>query len=209
MNHLVKVCIVDYGIGNIASIYNGALSSGHDVIVSSDPEKISKSSHLILPGVGSFQKGMEGIMSRGLIKILNDQVLFKKKPVLGICLGMQLFASRGFEDGDHKGLNWIKGKVEKIDKDLNNIKVPHMGWNEVKCKNKSKLLTNIEEPLIFYFVHSYQFLPDDKSVITGTCKHGKDLTSCIEYKNIYATQFHPEKSHNVGLQLLNNFFNNT
>ena len=122
---------------------------------------------------------------------------------------MQLFASHSFEDGYHKGLNWIKGKVEKINNNLNNIKVPHMGWNEVKFNNKSKLLINIEEPLIFYFVHSYQFLPDDKSIITGTCKHGKDLISCIEYKNIYATQFHPEKSHNVGLQLLNNFFNNT
>tara|TARA_B100001123_G_C15306006_1_gene1022712 strand:- start:209 stop:829 length:621 start_codon:yes stop_codon:yes gene_type:complete len=206
---LAKVCIIDYGIGNIASIHNGILSTGNDVVVSSDPKKISNSSHLILPGVGSFQKGMEGILSRGLAEILNEQVINKKKPILGICLGMQLFASHSFEDGHHKGLNWINGKVEKIDKDLKNIKVPHMGWNEVKSQNKSKLLTNIEEPLIFYFVHSYHFIPNDTSIITGTCKHGKDLTACIEYKNIYAAQFHPEKSHDVGQKLLNNFFNNT
>ena len=206
---MAKVCIIDYGIGNIASIHNGALLTGHDVVVSSDPEKITNASHLILPGVGSFKKGMEGILSNGLLEILNDQVLSKKKPVLGICLGMQLFASHSSEDGRHNGLNWISGNVEKIDKDLENIKVPHMGWNEVECKNKSKLLSSIKEPLIFYFVHSYHFIPNDNSVVTGTCKHGKDLISCIEYKNIYATQFHPEKSHNVGLQLLNNFFNNT
>ena len=184
---MTKTCIIDYGIGNIASIYNGIHSTGNDVIVSSDSEKISNSTHLILPGVGSFQKGMEGIESKGLIKILNDQVLLEKKPILGICLGMQLFASYGLEDGYCKGLDWIKGKVE----------------------NKSKLLINVEETLIFYFVHSYHFVPEDKSVITGVCKHGKDLISCIEYKNIYATQFHPEKSHNIGLQVLNNFINNT
>ena len=206
---MIKACIIDYGAGNIASIYNGVHSTGHDVIVSSDPEKISKSSHLILPGVGSFQKGMEGITSNGLIKILDDQVLLEKKPILGICLGMQLFASYSLEDGYHKGLNWIKGRVEKINVDLDNIKVPHIGWNEVKLKKKSKLLINIEETLIFYFVHSYHFLPDDKSVITGICQQGKDLISCIEYNNIYATQFHPEKSHNIGLQVLDNFINNT
>ena len=119
---MIKACIIDYGTGNIASIYNGVHSTGHDVIVSSDPEKISKSSHLILPGVGSFQKGMEGIASNGLIKILNDQVLLEKKPILGICLGMQLFASYSLEDGYHKGLDWIKGRVEKINVDLDNIK---------------------------------------------------------------------------------------
>ena len=206
---MTKTCIIDYGIGNLASIYNGIHSTGNDVIVSSDSEKISNSTHLILPGVGSFQKGMGGIESKGLIKILNDQVLLEKKPILGICLGMQLFASYGLEDGYCKGLEWIKGKVEKINVDLDNIKVPHIGWNEVKLKKKSKLLINIEETLIFYFVHSYHFLPDDKSVITGICQQGKDLISCIEYKNIYATQFHPEKSHNIGLQVLNNFINNT
>ena len=204
-----KICIIDYGIGNIASIHNGALASGYDVIVSSDPEKIAMSTHLILPGVGSFEKGMDGLVSGGLVEILNDQVIAKKKPILGICLGMQLFASYGLEKGHHKGLNWIKGKVEKIKVDSNNIKVPHMGWNEVKIKNKSKLLSDIEMPAVFYFVHSYQLIPDNKSVITGICEYGENVISCIEYNNIYATQFHPEKSHTPGLKLLNNFFSNT
>ena len=203
---MTKTCIIDYGIGNLASIYNGIHSAGNDVIVSSDSEKISKSTHLILPGVGSFQKGMEGIESKGLIKILNDQVLLEKKPILGICLGMQLFASYGLEDGYCKGLDWIKGKVEKINVDLDNIKVPHMGWNEVKIKNNNNNnLIEQKEINNFYFVHSYYFDCDHKENVVGKTDYGINFTSFISKENIYGVQFHPEKSSKQGLNLIKKF----
>lgn len=200
-----KICIIDYGLGNLASIYNAVKNINHKVVVSKNENDIFNSSHLILPGVGSFKRGMDGLKNNNLIDILTNQVLDKKKPFLGICLGMQLLLSRGMEDGNHKGLDWIDGKVSKLKSDSKNIKIPHMGWNEVNCLKKNNLFKGIADKSSFYFVHSYQVLPKDISIVSSTCSHGINFIASIEKENIFSTQFHPEKSHDVGNKILKNF----
>ncbi len=201
-----QICIIDYKLGNIASIYNALKDLNQNVIVSNIKGEISKSSHIVLPGVGSFKQGMKGLKDLNLIEILNEEVIDKKKYFLGICLGMQLIASKSFEDGVTSGLDWIKGDVIKIIK-TKNIKIPHMGWNEVNF-SKSILYKGIKKFSSFYFVHSYYLKPKNNNIISGTCVHGDKITSSVEKDNIFATQFHPEKSHDVGLKLLKNFINN-
>ena len=200
-----NICIVDYGLGNLASIFNAIKQIEKNVKVSNDLKDIKNSSHLVLPGVGSFYAGMEGLQKRNLIKILSDEVLDKKKPFLGICLGMQLLSSSSDESKDVKGLNWIKGKVIKIDNTDKSIKIPHMGWNDVKISNNPRLYMNIDNDSSFYFVHSFHFVPEDETIISGICEHGTKLVASIEKDNILATQFHPEKSHDIGTELLINF----
>jgi glutamine amidotransferase len=203
-----KICIIDYGVGNLASIYNAIRMLNSDVIISNHLEDINNSSHLILPGVGSFKSGMDGLKKFNLIELLNEQVLTKKKNFLGICLGMQLIFSESEEDGVFKGLNWIKGKIIKIPKKTNDIKIPHMGWNDINFSNNAKLYKDIENNTSFYFVHSYKAMPINEKIITGTCVHGSNIVASLESDNIFATQFHPEKSHEPGTKLLKNFINN-
>ena len=202
-----KICIIDYGLGNVASIYNAVEYLDRNVRLSRNPDDIKKATHLILPGVGSYKTGMDNLFKYDLVEILNSQVITKKKPFLGICLGMQLLSTSSTEGGPQKGLNWINGEVIKIISNDKNIKVPHMGWNSVKHTNNSGLFKNIKNSSSFYFVHSYHFVPEDKSIITGTCFHGVEISSSLQKENIFATQFHPEKSHNVGTELLKNFLN--
>ena len=202
-----KICIIDYGLGNVASIYNAVEYLDRNVKLSRNPDDIKKATHLILPGVGSYKSGMDNLFKYDLVEILNSQVITKKKPFLGICLGMQLLSTSSTEGGPQKGLNWINGEVIKIISNDKNIKVPHMGWNSVKHTNNSGLFKNIKNSSSFYFVHSYHFVPKDKSIITGTCFHGVEISSSLQKENIFATQFHPEKSHNVGTELLKNFLN--
>ncbi len=200
-----QICIIDYKLGNIASIFNSIKDITSNVIVSDKENDLKNSSHIILPGVGSFKAGMQNLKNINLIDLLNNEIIVKKKMFLGICLGMQLIASKSSEDGETKGLNWIKGEVIKIPENLN-VKIPHMGWNEVNF-SKNILYDKIRKNSSFYFVHSYHLVPQNKSVISGTCKHGSILTASIEKENIFATQFHPEKSHDVGSLLLKNFIN--
>jgi glutamine amidotransferase len=150
---------------------------------------------------------MENLAKYNLLEILSSQVIAKKKLFLGICLGMQLLSSSSTEGGEQRGLNWISGDVVKITSNDETIKIPHMGWNPVKHSNDSILYKNIKNSSSFYFVHSYHFVPQDKSIITGTCFHGVPINSSLQKDNIFATQFHPEKSHDVGTELLNNFLN--
>jgi len=200
-----QICIIDYKLGNIASIFNSIKDLTSNVIVSDKENDLKNSSHIILPGVGSFKAGMQNLKNINLIDLLNNEIIVKKKMFLGICLGMQLIASKSSEGGETKGLNWIKGEVIKIPENLN-VKIPHMGWNEVNF-SKNILYDKIRKNSSFYFVHSYHLVPHNKSVISGTCKHGSILTASIEKENIFATQFHPEKSHDVGSLLLKNFIN--
>lgn len=202
---MIKICIIDYGLGNIASMFHAVKSLDKEVVISKNKEEIKNSSHLILPGVGSFKSGMKGLEKNDLIEILSDEVLIKKKPILGVCLGMQLFLTEGSEDGVHKGLNWIEGNVTKINNKSNKLKIPHMGWNEVNYTKKNKLFSGVTNRSSFYFVHSYHVVPNDQTIISGSCFYGEDLVASIEKDNIFATQFHPEKSHNVGSLLLKNF----
>mgnify|MGYP006088829685 CR=1 FL=1 len=200
----MSICIIDYGLGNIASIFNAVKYIGAEPIVSHDPAIIKNSSHLILPGVGSFKKGMQELQDRGLDEILNLEVINNKKPILGICLGMQFFATTSSEGGVNKGLNWIEGDVIRINNNLTNLRVPHIGWNDVKVTPTSRLLNN-EIDTHCYFVHSYHFNPENSKYITGKCSYGNDITAIVEKDNIYGVQFHPEKSHSAGLKILKNF----
>jgi len=199
------VAIIDYGLGNVASVHNALSLLGVSSEVTSDPEKIAAATHLILPGVGSFSEGMAGLKQRGLIPILQQEVLEKKKKILGICLGMQLFATKSFEHGEHEGLNFISGQVVQIDTSTTGYRLPQIGWNNMTIIGKHSITHGFENEPIFYFVHSYHFVPEDSAVIVGTCDYGYPLTALIAKDNIIGAQFHPEKSHDDGMRILTNF----
>ena len=198
------VTIIDYGMGNIGSVKNALIALGHEPVISAKKEDIQKATHLILPGVGAFGDGIKNLREARLIDVLTEEVIANKKPVLGVCLGMQMMASGGEEGGFHEGLGWIAGVTRKFKIDENIFKVPHVGWNDVRNLGESKLLRGIENP-IFYFVHSYHLVPESRSVIRGETGYGEIFASVIEFGNIYGVQFHPEKSQKAGLDLLNNF----
>jgi len=203
-----QIVIIDYNMGNLRSVQKAFERVGADAIISNNHEVIKKASKIVLPGVGSFKDGMENLDKLDLITILNEEVISKKKPFLGICLGMQLLSKKGYENGETKGLSWVDAEVIKFDftNYEKKLKIPHVGWNNVKYKNKNRLFDNILDNSDFYFVHSYYFNTVE-DVITSSTDYGFDFTSSIQKDNIYAFQFHPEKSQNVGLKLLENFVN--
>jgi imidazole glycerol-phosphate synthase subunit HisH len=198
--------IVDYGIGNIRAISNiyKKLDTPHKIV--SAPEQFEKIEKIILPGVGAFDHAMICLKQSGLIDSINDIVLNKRKPVLGICVGMQMMANSS-EEGSTDGLGWIDSTVEKIIKKVNtpNIVLPHMGWNSVKYKFDSPLFRDIDLNSRFYFLHSYYFNSKNKNYSIATTKYGSDFTCAVNKNNIFGVQFHPEKSHHDGVQLLKNF----
>ncbi len=200
-----KVCIIDYGVGNLTSVKNSLELLGVSATISSSRDSIRKATHLVLPGVGSFGAGILGLRVRNLIPVLREEVVEKRKKILGICLGMQLFASEGFEGGSHKGLDFIKGKVVKIDTRESGHRLPHIGWNNVAIENRHIITSRFESEPIFYFVHSYHFVPDERRVVAGTSCYGHDIVALVEDGNIWGTQFHPEKSDMDGLQIFKNF----
>ena len=200
-----KVCILDYGSGNVASVYNLINRLDYDIKVSNKPEDIKKSSHLILPGVGAFGASVEKIKSNISIELLKDEVKVKKKPFLGICVGMQVLSERGYEFGENDGLSIIKGSVEKLD--CKNFPVPHIGWNEIKIQKQSELFKNMHEINDFYFVHSFEFKASDTNNIISTTNYGNDFVSAVQKENIFGVQFHPEKSQKAGQLLIKNFLN--
>ena len=171
-------------------------------IITNDHETIRQSKAILLPGVGSFRQGMDNLKKRNLIEVLTNEVVFKQKPFLGICLGMQLIMEKGSEPTECDGLGWIKGSVNKFNN--LNLTIPHMGWNNVEVLN-NKYFNNLQQK-DFYFVHSYHVSPENLSDISSTVFYGKNIVSSITKNNIFATQFHPEKSQKDGLQLLQNFF---
>ena len=159
-----------------------------------------------MPGQGSFKACKKGINNiKGLLDELNESVLTKKKPIYGICAGMQLFATKGYEEEETPGLNWIPGKVIKLDLGTTKLKIPHMGWNELKIKNKSKVFKNVNDKNHAYFIHSYEFIPNDKNVISATTDYSSNIVCAVEKENIFGTQFHPEKSDKIGLKIIDNF----
>ncbi len=204
-----KICIIDYESGNVASVFNAFQSFNQDnqLIISNDLKDIKNSDFLILPGVGAFADCMEGLKKiDGLINEIKQQVLINKKPFLGICVGMQVLAKTGFENGEHKGLDFINGDVKPIPQ-LNNLKVPHMGWNNIVVSNQNSLLKNISENEHFYFANSYYFIAKNTQNISAKVKHGVEIPAIINRNNIFGVQFHPEKSGEVGLKILQNFLN--
>jgi len=204
----VKIALIDYGSGNLQSAYKAlqlaaSYNKKNKIFITSKSKDLLKADKIVLPGVGSFSDCMKGLKSiSGMITILNEEVLEKKKPFLGICVGMQLLATEGKEKGNHKGLNWIQGKVVKLKK-KKKIKIPHMGWNTVKVISKHEILK--EKKFETYFVHSYNFICNNKANILATCDYQQKITAIVGKENIVGTQFHPEKSQKNGLKILKNF----
>jgi glutamine amidotransferase len=198
--------IVDYGMGNLRSVRNAVAYLGGDAGVSSDPAAIARSDKLILPGVGSFRRAMENIGRRGLADPLAEAVLHRKVPVLGICLGMQLLATHGQEDGSTSGLGWIQGEVVAFQFEDASVRVPHVGFNSVVATARSsKLFGHIEEPTDFYFVHSFYLRCDSDASVALWCDYNGRFCAGVERENVFGTQFHPEKSQANGLAVLARF----
>jgi len=202
------ISIINYNAGNIKSIQNMLKRIGVKSMICSSAEEIEQADKLILPGVGHYDHGMKNLHQSLLIEILNKKVREDKTPLLGICLGAQLLGNKS-EEGIEKGLGWIDMDVIKFDKKKlsSSLKIPHMSWNEIKINKPSALLEGLNNDSRFYFVHSYHMQPNDKTDILTTTNYGYNFTSAIEKDNIYGVQFHPEKSHKVGMQLLTNFSN--
>ncbi len=207
----MNVTIVDYNSGNISSVINSFKEVAKDKVnieVTSDLNKIKSSDKVVLPGQGSFKSCVEALGKiDGLKDILNEFVITNKKPLLGICVGLQMFADIGYEENETKGLGWISGKVSKIDNQNGKFKLPHIGWNQINIIKDSKIFKGIENNSHMYFVHSYEFIPEDKKVISATIDYSSNIVCSVEKENIFGTQFHPEKSDRIGLKIISNFIN--
>ena len=205
----MNVTIVDYNSGNISSVINSFQEVAKDKVnieVTSDLNKIKSSDKIVLPGQGSFKSCVDALKSiDGLVDTLNNFVINEKKPLFGICVGLQMFADIGYEEKETIGLGWISGKVLKIDNQNGKYKLPHIGWNEINIVKESKIFKDIENNSHMYFVHSYEFIPEDKSVISATADYSSNIVCSIEKENIFGTQFHPEKSDKIGLKIIDNF----
>lgn len=200
------IVIIDYNMGNLGSIKNMIKKIGSNAIISSNSNDILNADKLILPGVGSFDNGMSNLRNLGLISVLNNKVIEDRTPILGICLGMQLFTEKS-EEGVLPGLGWIDGYTKKFDftESSINYKIPHMGWNYVKIQKKSPLFIDMYEDPRFYFVHSYHLVCNNNDDTLATTEYAYEFVSAIMKNNIYGTQFHPEKSHKYGMKILKNF----
>ena len=200
------ITIIDYNTGNLGSIKNMLKRLGIASLITNDVSKIEQAVKLILPGVGHFDYGMQQLLQSGLIPVLNKKILDEKTPILGICLGVQLFSEKS-EEGTEKGLGWIKGKAVAFGKSKleSNQKVPHMGWTNVFDYKKSKLFEKMFDEPRFYFVHSYHLALDNKDDSLVTANYGYEFAAGIEHENILGVQFHPEKSHKFGMKILENF----
>ena len=207
----MNVTIVDYNSGNISSVINSFKEVAKEKVnieVTSDLERIKLSDKVVLPGQGSFKSCIDALNSiNGLVDTLNEIVINSKKPLLGICVGLQMFADIGYEETETKGLGWISGKVSKIDNQKRKYKLPHIGWNEINILKGSKIFKDIENNSHMYFVHSYEFIPNDKSVTAATTDYSSNIVCAVEKENIFGTQFHPEKSDKTGLKIIDNFIN--
>ena len=207
----MNVTIVDYNSGNISSVINSfseVAKNKVNIEVTSDLNKIKSSDKVVLPGQGSFKSCVDALNSiNGLTDTLNEVAINNKKPLLGICVGLQMFADVGYEEIETKGLGWISGKVVKINNQNGKFKLPHIGWNQLNIHKNSKILKDIENNSHMYFVHSYEFIPKDKSIISATTDYSSNIVCSVEKENIFGTQFHPEKSDKIGLKIIDNFIN--
>ncbi len=199
------VAVIDYGLGNLRSVSKALEAVGAEARVTNVAGDITQASAIVLPGVGAFKRGMDNLTKLDILPSITRSVK-KGKPFLGICLGLQLLFTESEEHGSHKGLNVIKGKVKKF---ASNMKIPHMGWNQIKLKVKNeklKIFDGIPDNSYFYFVHSYYVEPEDKGMVVATTEYGQDFVSAVNKDNVWGVQFHPEKSAKLGLKVLENFF---
>ncbi len=202
----MNVAIVDYGMGNLHSVRHALAMVGADVVVAEHPEELRGADRIVLPGVGAFGECLTNLRRSGLLETLEEEVLKKAKPMLGICLGMQVLATTGEEMGEHAGLGWIPGRIRHFDVEAAGLRVPHVGWNEVNLVGGAHpVLQDVKGKSTFYFVHSYFFQPDQPEHTVATCDYGGSFTCAVAKDTIVATQFHPEKSQQNGLQILERF----
>ena len=205
----MNVTIVDYNSGNISSVINSFTEVAKGTVnleVTSDLNKIKSSDKVVLPGQGSFKSCIDALNSiNGLTDTLDEFVINKKKPLFGICVGLQMFADVGYEETETKGLGWIPGKVSKIDNKNGEYKLPHIGWNQINIVKDSKIFKDVENNSHMYFVHSFEFIPNDKNVVSATTDYSSNIVCSVEKENIFGTQFHPEKSDKMGLKIIDNF----
>lgn len=200
--------VIDYDMGNLKSMSNALKALGLPHEVSGDAAIVGRADAIILPGVGAFGDGMKALERRGLVDVLARRVRDEHVPYLGVCLGMQFLASLSYEHGEHAGLDWIAGKVKRIEASQASLKVPHMGWNELEVSNpRSPLMHDIQSGTAVYFLHGYHFVPDAdaRDCIVATTRHGSDLVAAVQREHIFGVQFHPEKSQGAGLAILRNF----
>ena len=208
--------IIDYGCGNIKSVYNAfnlIKKKKLKILISSKESDIKKSSHLVLPGVGSFESCIKGLKSSNLIDSILEKVSIERKPFLGICVGMQMLASKGFENGEFIGLNWIDGNVKKLRKSNKLLKIPHMGWNNLEIKKENIFIKKLKKKIntteiSAYFVHSYNFETKNSDHKIMSTHYGQEITAMVSKNNIIGVQFHPEKSHKFGIKFLETFLEN-
>ena len=202
----MNVTIVDYQSGNISSVINSFTEVAEGKVnleVTSDIKKIKSSDKIVLPGQGSFKSCVDSLNKiNGLVDTLKELAIINKKPLLGICVGLQMFADVGYEEAETKGLGWIPGKVSKIDNQNGKFKLPHIGWNEIEIQKESKIFKDIKNKSHMY---SYEFIPEDKSVISATTDYSSKIVCSVERGNLFGTQFHPEKSDKTGLKIIDNF----
>lgn len=199
------IFIVNYGLGNLSSVLNMVTKVGGKASIVSDPDILNEANKLILPGVGAFDQGISNLHNSKWIDALNEAVLVRRVPILGICLGMQLMC-KSSEEGNLPGLGWINADVKRFQFSKNsNLKIPHMGWNTVNIIKPNPLITLEEDEQRFYFVHSYHVVCNNPQDVLATANHGYDITAAFSHDNIYGVQFHPEKSHRFGMALMKNF----
>ncbi len=202
------IAVIDYGVGNLGSISNMLRKADVEAVVTSSKDEIEEADKLILPGVGAFDNGVENLKKRGLFDLINDVVKNRKTPILGVCLGMQLFGG-GSEEGKLAGFGWLNAKTVrfKFDDSQRGLKIPHMGWNTIEIKKPNPLVADLGKNSRFYFVHSYHLECRYEKDVIAVTNYGYDFPSVVKKENIYGIQFHPEKSHKFGMKLLENFAN--
>lgn len=203
----MQVLVIDYGTSNLGSIKRSLEECGVDVLVSSDPKDLKTAERIVLPGVGSFADGIKNLHKKGLFSAIKSEVNNNKIPLLGICLGMQLLADKGYEGGEIEGLGFVSGEVVKLKSASPNERIPHVGWNEVHKRKQNPILDGIEDKSDFYFVHSYQFVSNNPENVLAITPYCGGFTSVIGANNVYGVQFHPEKSIPDGFRVLKNFVN--
>lgn len=194
------IAIIDYGMGNLRSVQKAFEYLGYKAVITQQPSEIQKADKVVLPGVGAFKDAMQTIKQKGIDKVLYD-VVEQKKPLLGICLGMQMFFEKSYEYGEHKGLAILQGEIVKLPE---GVKIPHMGWNSLNIKKKNPLFEGLSQEPYVYFVHSYH-LNTEADIVSATTYYGKEIQVAAQKENVFALQFHPEKSGDVGLNILQNF----